>query len=261
MARGPAPPPPPPSAAAAEEGEEVFAAVVVVLAAAVAAACSWTRRVSRGCPTTTEATPAPSPARKSLVAGEKIRDGVDDDDASSPISSPPPPFPRPDSRRRAFFRGEIIRRLCALGCGNSRESARGRGKKRREKQERWGMNKEKVMPTRLTSSSERKTSSSPLSTLFLFSFNFLISKSANGEGRGATLYLHAQKVQKRCGGRWVQGQDKQRKKNAKRSVEANAEVTTATTAENFLSFFFFCVMIIEMIWFFFFDFPKECVRV
>ena len=35
-------------------------------------ACSLTRSVSRGWPTTTEATPAPRPARKSRVAGEKL---------------------------------------------------------------------------------------------------------------------------------------------------------------------------------------------
>ena len=87
MARGPAPPP----RVAAEGG--LFAAVP---AAAVAAACSWTRRVSRGCPMTTDATPAPSPARKSLVAGENEKrareagEEVEVNDASSLISPSPP---------------------------------------------------------------------------------------------------------------------------------------------------------------------------
>lgn len=57
------------------DGEEQQEEGEALSAAALETTCSLTRSVSRGCPTTMEATPAPRPARKSLVAGESFGAG------------------------------------------------------------------------------------------------------------------------------------------------------------------------------------------
>ena len=152
--------------------------------------------MSRGCPITTEATPAPRPARKSRVAGEKTRveevevDDEDDDDAPSPslifrprfLLSPrllAGPFDIASSQR-----GDTCL-LCSLPARRAHESAQGRNG---SDEKSWSDGEEKkVMLFHSTSKKTLRLLS--LSSDFSLSFFFFKIRQW---GRGATLYLHAQ---------------------------------------------------------------------
>lgn len=144
--------------------------------------------MSRGCPITTEATPAPRPARKSRVAGEKTRveevevDDEDDDDAPSPslifrprfLLSPrllAGPFDIASSQR-----GDTCL-LCSLPARRAHESAQGRNG---SDEKSWSDGEEKKVM--LFHSTSKKTLRL-LSSLFrLFSFLFFLQNPPMGKG-------------------------------------------------------------------------------